>query len=66
MGIWLTPLGNQHNGFQLQIDFFQSICSINHIINTWADIIIRSNLDMHERNSHNFPLDLAAVEVSSI
>ena len=31
-------------------------------INTWADIINRANLGMevmHERNAHNFPLDLA-------
>ena len=33
--------------------------------NTWADIINRANWGMevmHERNAHNFPLDLAAVE----
>ena len=33
------------------------------MINTWADILNRSNLGMevmHERNAHNFPLDLAA------
>ncbi|KAJ4734406.1 Photosystem II protein D1 [Rhynchospora pubera] len=39
------------------------------VINTWADIINRANLGMevmHERNAHNFPLDLAAVEVPSI
>uniref|UniRef100_A0A7N0V8D7 Uncharacterized protein n=1 Tax=Kalanchoe fedtschenkoi TaxID=63787 RepID=A0A7N0V8D7_KALFE len=37
------------------------------VINIWADIIIRANLGievMHERNAHNFPLDLAAAEVS--
>ncbi|KAL5645771.1 hypothetical protein ACJX0J_004107 [Zea mays] len=35
------------------------------VINTWADIINRANLGMevmHERNAHNFPLDLAALE----
>ncbi|KAJ1682719.1 hypothetical protein LUZ63_022058 [Rhynchospora breviuscula] len=39
------------------------------VINTWADIINRANLGMevmHERNAHNFPLDLAAAEVPSI
>jgi photosystem II P680 reaction center D1 protein len=35
------------------------------VINTWADVINRANLGMevmHERNAHNFPLDLAAGE----
>ena len=38
------------------------------VINTWA-VINRANLGMevmHERNAHNFPLDLVAVEVPSI
>jgi photosystem II P680 reaction center D1 protein len=42
--------------------------SQGRVINTWADIINRANLGMevmHERNAHNFPLDLAAVEVPS-
>ena len=33
------------------------------MIPTWADVINRANLGMevmHERNAHNFPLDLAA------
>jgi photosystem II P680 reaction center D1 protein len=32
------------------------------VINTWADILNRAGLGfevMHERNAHNFPLDLA-------
>ena len=32
-------------------------------MNTWADILNRANLGMevmHERNAHNFPLDLAS------
>ena len=43
--------------------------SQGRVINTWADIINRANLGMevmHERNAHNFPLDLAAVEAPSI
>ena len=31
---------------------------------TWADVLNRANLGMevmHERNAHNFPLDLAAL-----
>ncbi|RZC92517.1 hypothetical protein C5167_041863 [Papaver somniferum] len=42
--------------------------SQGRVINTWADIINRANLSMevmHERNAHNFPLDLAAVEAPS-
>jgi hypothetical protein len=34
----------------------------SHLINSWADIINRADLGMevmHERNAHNFPLDLA-------
>ena len=36
--------------------------SQGRVINTWADIVNRANLGMevmHERNAHNFPLDLA-------
>jgi photosystem II P680 reaction center D1 protein len=39
------------------------------VINTWADIINRANLGMevmHERNAHNFPLDLAAGEAMPV
>jgi hypothetical protein len=47
------------NGF----NFNQSVVdSQGRVINTWADIINRANLGMevmHERNAHNFPLDLA-------
>jgi hypothetical protein len=35
------------------------------VINTWADVINHANLGieaMHERNVHNFPLDLASGE----
>ncbi|MCD7464079.1 hypothetical protein HAX54_052032 [Datura stramonium] len=53
------------NGF----NFNQSVVdSQGCVINTWADIINRANLDMevmHERNAHNFPLDLAAIEAPS-
>ncbi|BAZ89605.1 photosystem Q(B) protein [Raphidiopsis curvata NIES-932] len=39
------------------------------VIGTWADVINCANLGMevmHERNAHNFPLDLAAGEVASV
>lgn len=48
------------NGF----NFNQSILdSKGHVVNTWADVLNRANLGievMHERNAHNFLLDLAA------
>ncbi|KAM3216724.1 hypothetical protein P3L10_026165 [Capsicum annuum] len=53
------------NGF----NFNQSVVdSQGRVINTWAYIINRANLGMevmHERNAHNFPLDLAAIEALS-
>merc|ERR1712078_764314 len=50
------------NGF----NFNQSVVdSQGRVINTWAEILNRSNLGMevmHERNAHNFPLDLASAQ----
>ena len=43
--------------------------SQGHVVNTWADILNRANLGfevMHERNAHNFPLDLASVETTPV
>jgi photosystem II P680 reaction center D1 protein len=54
------------NGF----NFNQSIVdSQNRVIPTWADILNRAGLGMevmHERNAHNFPLDLAAAESTPV
>ena len=39
------------------------------VINTWADVLNRAGLGievMHERNAHNFPLDLAATEATPV
>jgi photosystem II P680 reaction center D1 protein len=39
------------------------------VVGTWADVINRANLGMevmHERNAHNFPLDLASGEVAPV
>ncbi|NDC62382.1 MAG: photosystem II q(b) protein, partial [Betaproteobacteria bacterium] len=39
------------------------------VINTWADILNRAGLGMevmHERNAHNFPLDLAAASTTPV
>jgi photosystem II P680 reaction center D1 protein len=62
--IWLTALGVSTMAFNLNgLNFNQSIVdSQGRILNTWADILNRTNLGMevmHERNAHNFPLDLA-------
>jgi photosystem II P680 reaction center D1 protein len=54
------------NGF----NFNQSISdSQGRVVPSWADVINRANLGMevmHERNAHNFPLDLAAVDVAHV
>lgn len=64
IGIWFTALGISTMAFNLNgFNFNQSVIdSQGRVINTWADIINRANLGMevmHERNAHNFPLDLA-------
>ena len=54
------------NGF----NFNQSIVeSQGKVLNTWADVLNRAGLGMevmHERNAHNFPLDLAAAESTPV
>ena len=54
------------NGF----NFNQSIVDANGKgVPTWADVLNRANLGfevMHERNAHNFPLDLACAESSQV
>lgn len=51
------------NGF----NFNQSVLdSQGRVVGTWVDVVNRANLGievMHERNAHNFPLDLAGGEV---
>ncbi|MBL1211600.1 MAG: photosystem II q(b) protein, partial [Geminocystis sp. GBBB08] len=42
--------------------------SQGHVIGTWADVLNRANIGievMHERNAHNFPLDLASADAVS-
>ena len=63
-GIWLTSLGVSTMAFNLNgFNFNQSIIdSESRVVSTWADILNRADLGievMHERNAHNFPLDLA-------
>jgi len=68
IGIWFTALGVSTMAFNLNgLNFNQSIIdSSGHLINSCthgrADIMNRADLGMevmHERNAHNFPLDLA-------
>lgn len=64
IGIWFTALGVSTMAFNLNgLNFIQSISDSDaHLIKTWADILNRADLGMevmHERNAHNFPLDLA-------
>jgi len=71
VGIWFTALGISTMAFNLNgFNFNQSIMdSQGRVIATWADVINRANLGMevmHERNAHNFPLDLAAGEVAPV
>ncbi len=71
VGIWFAALGISTMGFNLNgFNFNQSILdSQGRGINTWADVVNRANLGIeviHERNAHNFPLDLAAASVQPI
>ena len=64
MGI--SPMSFNLNGF----NFNQSVVAADgRVVPTWADVLNRANLGMevmHERNAHNFPLDLAAKELTPI
>ena len=71
VGIWFTALGVSSMAFNLNgFNFNQSISdSQGRVVPSWADVINRANLGMevmHERNAHNFPLDLAAVDVAPV
>ncbi len=71
VGIWFTSLGVSTMAFNLNgFNFNQSILdSGNRVVPTWADILNRQSLGMevmHERNAHNFPLDLAAAESTPV
>jgi photosystem II P680 reaction center D1 protein len=65
IAIWLTSMGVSTMAFNLNgLSYNQSVLDVQgRVIPTWADILNRANLGMevmHERNAHNFPLDLAA------
>ena len=62
----MVNLRVQCNGF----NFNQSILDgQGRVVNTWADILNRANLGfevIHERNAHNFPLDLATAKTTEV
>jgi len=71
VGIWFAALGVSTMAFNLNgFNFNQSLLdSQNNVIPTWADILNRAGLGfevMHERNAHNFPLDLASNNIVPI
>ena len=71
VGIWFTALGVSTMAFNLNgLNFNQSIVdSQNRVSPTWADVLNRAGLGlevMHERNAHNFPLDLAAAQTTQV
>ena len=65
IGIWFAALGISTMSFNLNgLNFNHSVLDASgRPINTWADLVNAANMGievMHERNAHNFPLDLAA------
>ncbi|MFB2877685.1 photosystem II q(b) protein [Floridanema aerugineum] len=71
VGIWFASLGISTMAFNLNgFNFNQSVLDAEgRAINTWADILNRANLGIeviHERNAHQFPLDLASVDLQPV
>ena len=62
--VWLTSMGICTMAFNLNgFNFNQSVVDASgKVVPTWGDVLNRANLGMevmHERNAHNFPLDLS-------
>ena len=71
VGIWFAALGVSTMAFNLNgFNYNGSIMdNQERVIPTWADILNRAGLGfevMHERNAHNFPLDLAAAQTTQV
>ena len=71
VGIYFAAMSVSTMAFNLNgFNFNQSnITPSGQVVNTWADILNRAGLGMevmHERNAHNFPLDLAAAESTPV
>ncbi|MGC9502724.1 photosystem II q(b) protein [Baaleninema sp.] len=71
VGIWFASLGLSTMAFNLNgFNFNQSVLDAQgRVINTWADVLNRANLGIeviHERNAHQFPMDLASTDAAPI
>lgn len=71
IGVWCSSLAVASFAFNLNgFNFSQSILDYQlRPVMSWADILNRANIGIeavHERNAHNFPLDLAAVQIGSV
>jgi photosystem II P680 reaction center D1 protein len=71
LGIWFSALAVVSFSFNLNgLNFNHSVLDPQgRAIHTWADILNRANLGIeavHERNGHNFPLDLAAADARPV
>jgi len=71
IGIWCASMGIAMSAANLNgINLNQSILDHQgHVIPSWADILNRADLGLeviHEKNSHQFPLDLAAASTTSV
>jgi photosystem II P680 reaction center D1 protein len=69
--VWLTSMGICTMAFNLNgFNFNQSVVDASgKVVPTWGDVLNRANLGMevmHERNAHNFPLDLASTTTSEV
>ena len=69
--VWLTSMGICTMAFNLNgFNFNQSVVDTSgKVVPTWGDVLNRANLGMevmHERNAHNFPLDLASAEATQV
>jgi photosystem II P680 reaction center D1 protein len=71
IGIWCASMGIAMSAANLNgLNFNQSLLDhTGKVIPTWADILNRADLGIetiHEKNSHQFPLDLAAVSATPV
>jgi photosystem II P680 reaction center D1 protein len=71
VGIWCASMGIAMSAANLNgLNFNQSILDAQgHVVPTWADILNRADLGIetiHEKNSHQFPLDLAAASTTPV
>jgi photosystem II P680 reaction center D1 protein len=71
IGIWFTSLGIATMSYNLNgFNFQHSVQDAQgRVVPTWADVLGRANLGLeviHERNAHNFALDLATASTTEV